>query len=231
MARHGKARKNPKNHVPRAKSKADDVYNLRKRLKRRLANARAKGLEGEANYLAKLVQDTYARKQGGKGRARIDYGRIPDIYSKLSSYNDRKKNGIRSEDAKRLESILDKLNPSRVLGFERRAAEEKAEAPKDIPGSKTGEPFEDVEEYWRRSIPKSLTDAQRHGLFAATSNIWEGHWGDREEFLIQELGVDSLEEAWAKMVAPFEREDDINAASLAAGELYDWINSLFHIKR
>ena len=230
MARSGKGRKNPKNHVPRAKTAADNVYNLRKRLKRRLANAKAKGLEGEANYLAKLVQDTYARKQGGKGRARIDYGRVTDITGKLAAYNERKKNGIRSEDAKRLNSILDKLNPTRPKGFEHPSPAEKSEAPKDT-GKESGEEFEDTEEYWRRSVPKRLTDAQKHGLFAATSNIWDGHYIDREDFLLQELGVDSLEEAWAKMIAPFEREDYIDAAALAAGELYEWINSLFHIKR
>lgn len=212
--------------VSRQKTYADEVYNLRRRLKRRAAAEARKGNDHMAAKLREQAARTYAQKAtAGEPRKRLSSVAVEIAAAReglikylrttqereatIRESRERTARAIREYNAKGANIPLkDEANAKRMNEkLKKRIAREKERA---------REREENEEEL---KIPDELTKAEAAGLFAATADLWAGRPRQgREEIVLGYFGADSLEEAYARMMACQNEERQAEAERISADE-------------
>lgn len=192
--------------MPRAKRTSDDAYNTRRRLKRQAAREAKAGNTQLAENLTRLANATYAQNIAGKRTyssatlANLENIRKYQRARDISAFEDVSRETLprrrRNSNASREERRKLQRQERKQAAEERKALEAALDALR--------------QNDWQANIPRRLSGWQRQALFASTAHLWQGKtYSQREQSIMQALGVGSLEEAFAKMTK------DINADQLA----------------
>lgn len=219
-------RKQPRQRVePRRKTKADEVYNLRRRLKRRARAERARGNTALAETLEAQAAGTYAQKpKGTRGPARLSEVRENINAARETLVHYMRSTFLRTQAAERAEARQREIDEWRKAGI--RGPREQATGPQVKPspleqagmagnGPEDGAPADAGEVQQGEQLeaeikaPKELTKAEEAALFAATRHVWQNApYSERENIVLAEYGVRSLEELYKKLVSSFEADEE-----------------------
>lgn len=226
---------------PRRKTSADEIYNLRRRLKRRAARERERGRDMIAERLEAQAAKTYARlgesgnvKRLANARENIDAAR-----DTLISYL---RTEFRAEQAqKRSRERQATIERWRAEGINvpktpREQAEEKRpskrddfnmKGPDDSGALLTDEEPESGVRWANGRIEDSLSRAEAQALFAYTRGIWQGApRAEREEIVMKHFQASSIEEVFARTLGRIEATDaEGELIELAEEERYQFYRS------
>lgn len=228
---------------PRRKTVGDEIYNLRRRLKRRAARERERGRTMIADRLEAMAAKTYAQKGQTGNVKRLENVRenIDAARETLISYL---RTEFRAEQAqKRARERQATIERWRSEGINvpktpREQAEEKRpsrrddfnmKGPEDSGAQLTDtEPEQDEGVRWANGrIEDNLSRAEAQALFAYTRGIWQGApRAEREEIIMKHFQASSIEEVFARTLGRFEATDaEGELIELAEEERYQYYRS------
>lgn len=201
----------PAPHVPRKKTSADEVYNIRRRLKRQAKKARREGRERDAANLEGLAAKTYAKKGAQDNRYSLAYVKtnVEHARQALRTYlNALERTEARLKREAKERSAFEKRGKqaapfdgvTRILGtFD---GPKQPPSPTEQAGVMDARgPEGDIGDTDTERGERELTKTERAALYGFTSDIWQGKVtrAEREEFLLRhfkEHGITSEAELY-----------------------------------
>lgn len=204
--------------APRAKTSADEVYNIRRRLKRRAASLRKQGRAGEASKLEAQAQRTYATKAEGETRARL-----ANVQKQVQAAKNALSSFLRAEERRQFDRMNETRRPEpraqqaeqRQRGesisetFKRMSERERARYSREMErGSDIIE-----EQMPAETARQALTTEERAILYGALRDEWIGAPRDiRQGIILDKYGAASEEELFEMLeerLAAYEEEREI----------------------
>lgn len=200
MAKVPKSRKG-KIRAPRPKRRSDEIYNLRKRLKRQAARFEAQGDKANAQRYRQMAEKTYARKEREGARATYRQEEIRAIEGWEARARKIRENIRRSErEARKRAKKQERENRKAEREARKRRKESLVEQARELDEARAREVASDTarKELDYIEVPESLDKAQEAALYAVTRSLWQGvERENRLEAILSGLGVESIEEAYA----------------------------------
>ena len=203
---------------PRAKRESDEVYNVRRRLKRRAASLRKQGRTFEAQHLEAQAAQTYAHKSKSEGsaRARLEYARdkIAQARSTLYAFLRREEkrqfersNGSRQPREPEKEKSTHLPKRGKTLSQQMREIDELLSEQER--GDVSALDLQETK-FERRG---ALTTEERAVLYGALRDEWLGVPREyRQDLILKKYGAESEEELFSMLeerLAQYEEEREV----------------------